>query len=473
MRRVRRFLHSPLPLGEGLGVGARHRRLSPLRCACYKEEVVSVEGNIAMSQSPTAPTIDQLPELIAALPERERELADRLLRVVVVEGQTSPPPEMELWIVRTFGSVEAVLNQRIVRVTNRWTFEGATFNALRSRRPGAGAASSDPPYQAELDERIEQTRGDDFCQPEQRTTADTFGRVRGERMLTASNVAKADGWHGVAIFDEHNPLAIDAGLVADLFAVAPRWAARARETDPAARHLFTLWNCLWRAGASQIHGHAQMTLSRGMAHARVEAQRTAAARYRAAYGATGGDYFADLAAVHTALGLGLAPDGAQGIDSGVAVVGANGEDAASGARGDATQGFASLTPVKEREVILLAPGAQPDDLGALAAPLWRTLDVALHQLGVRSFDVVAYGPPLGAPDASDPADANSDADWAGFPLVARFVDRGAPLSPTPGAATPFGVTPTSDIGALELYGSSVIASDPFDVARALRGETLG
>jgi len=418
------------------------------------------------------PTIDQLPELIAALPDHERALTDRLFQVVVVEGQAVPPPPMEVWVTRTFGSVEAVLNQRIVRVTNRWTFEGATFNALRSRRPGAGAASSDPPYQAELMERIERARGDDFCEPEQRTTADTFGRVRGARMLTASNVAKADGWHGVAIFDEHNPLAIDAGLVADLFVVAPRWAARAQETDPAARHLFTLWNCLWRAGASQIHGHAQMTLSRRMAHARVEAQRAAAARYNAMYGAAGGDYFADLAAIHFALGLGMAADGVHGVS------GADDADGALdavrtasttrreiGANDVATQGFASLTPMKEREVILLARGARPDELGALAAPLWRTLDVALHQLGVRSFDVAAYGPPLGAPDADD-----GDADWAGFPLVARFVDRGAPLSPAPGGPTAFGVTPTSDIGGLELYGSSVIASDPFDVARALRGE---
>lgn len=409
-----------------------------------------------MPPSSSSETIDHLPELIAALPERERALAARLFQVVAVKGRTAPSPEMQDWVRRTFGSVEAVLTQRIVRVTNRWTFEGATFNALRSRRPGAGTASSDPPYQADLDERIARTRGDDFCQPEQRTTADTFGRVRGARMLTASNVAMADGWHGVAIFNEHSPLAIDAGLVADLLDVAPRWAARARATEPTARHLFTLWNCLWRAGASQTHGHAQMTLSQGMAHARVEAQRAAAARYRAAYGAAGGDYFADLAAVHLALGLGMTPADA--------VLG----DAGSGA----AQGFASLTPTKEREVIVLASGAQPDDLGALAAPLWRILDVALHQLGVRSFNVVAYGPPLGAPAPSDPADAD-DSEWASFPLVARFVDRGAPLSATPGSAAPFGVTPTSDMAGLELYGSSVIASDPFDVARALRGAVEG
>src|SRR3712207_8630657 len=39
------------------------------------------------------------------------------------------------WIERSFGSVEAVLEQRIVRVTNRVTLQGTLFNGLRSSRP--------------------------------------------------------------------------------------------------------------------------------------------------------------------------------------------------------------------------------------------------------------------------------------------------------------------------------------------------
>jgi hypothetical protein len=74
-------------------------------------------------------------------------------------------------------------------------------------------------------------------------------------------------------------------------------------------------------------------------------------------------------------------------------------------------------------------------------------------MGVRAFNVALYGPPLDW-DASL-------AGWADIPLVARFVDRGAPLSPT------------SDIAALELFGSSVISSDPFDVARTLRAQAGG
>ncbi len=372
------------------------------------------------------PTIDRLPELIAALPERERVMAERLFHVVITEGEIDPPAEMGPWLERTFGSVEATRHQRIVRVMNRWTFEGATFNPLRSRRPGASNTSvtpaADPP---ELRERIERAQGDDFCQPETRTPADTFGRVRGAQTITASNVAKADGWHGVAIFARHDPLAIDEALVDDLLTTSLGWARQAHHADPAARHLFVLWNCLWRAGASLIHGHAQMTLSHAMAHARVEGQRAAAQRYHAE---TGGDYFTDLASVHEALGLRTTP-------------------------AHAVAGFASLTPVKEREVTLLTFGAQMDDLSRLAAPLWETLRASMGAMGVRAFNVALYGPPLDW-DASL-------AGWNDFPLVARFVDRGAPLSPT------------SDIAALELFGSSVISSDPFDVARTLRAQAEG
>ena len=248
----------------------------------------------------------------------------------------APPPEMEPWLARTFGEVEATLRQRIIRVTNRWTFEGATFNPLRSRRPGSGATQTarQAPAQAgplelppELRERITATEGDDFCDPEHRTPADSFGRVRGQHVVTAANVAKAEGWHSVAIFDRHDPLAIDAALIADLLAVAGAWAQRAHEAENAARYFFLLWNCLQRAGASLIHGHAQMTLSTTMAHARVELWRAAAARYRQE---TGGDYFADLAAVHAALGLAVPV-----VDSPVTM-------------------FASLTPAKEREFVLLA-----------------------------------------------------------------------------------------------------------------------
>lgn len=391
--------------------------------------------------------IDALPEIIAALPARERALVERIFQVVASAGEVVPPVEMMPWLERTFGSVDAVRHQRIVHVTNRWTYEGAIFNALRSRRPGSGASQSVPATaDAELRERIERARGDDFCDPEHHTPADTFGRVRGRHVITASNVAKADGWHGVGIFDRHDPLAIDAPLVEDILSVAGEWADQAHSADRQAIHLFLLWNCLWRAGASLVHGHVQMTISREMPHARVALLRAAAERYRAE---TGGDYFADLVEVHRVLGL-TADDETNDGDE-------DDPDAASGASGGKVERFASLTPIKEREIVLIAPTyydgrLDPAELGGLAETLAPTIQIALNTMGVRSFNVAAYGPPLATPQSTGDS-------WSGFPLIARFVDRGNPLSST------------VDVAALELFGSSVIASDPFEVARILRQTT--
>jgi hypothetical protein len=382
------------------------------------------------------PRIDRLPELIAALPHAERTLADRLFYINASEGMIVPPPEMLPWLERTFGSVDAALHQRIVRVTNRWTFEGTTFNPLRSRRPGSGATQSAQAATVvpeEIRERILASQGDDFCDPLHRTPADTFGRVRGRHVTTAANVAKADGWHGIGIFDRHDPLLIDDELVEDILETAAEWVVRVRDVDQEARHLFLFWNCLWRAGASLVHGHVQMTLSHAMAHARVEQLRVAAQRYRSEWES---DYFADLATVHRALGLAVGDEDEEKVDW-----------------------FASLTPIKERETILLAPTYQdavldPAELAVLSDQLGDSLRAMQERMGVLALNVAIFGPPLGPSkeDRGIPAEGS----WSGFPLVARLVDRGNPLSPT------------SDIAGLELFGSSVVAGDPFETAALFR-----
>jgi hypothetical protein len=66
--------------------------------------------------------------------------------------------------------------------------------------------------------------------------------------------------------------------------------------------------------------------------------------------------------------------------------------------------------------------------------------------GVMSHNMAVYLPPL-SPDGED---------WRRFPPIARLVDRGDPANRA------------SDIGAMELYAASVIASDPFRLADQLR-----
>jgi hypothetical protein len=357
----------------------------------------------------TRPSIAELEDRIAALPPEARAAAERIFAVSSTVGRLDPPAEMRDWITKQFGSVDAVMAQKIVRVTNLVMLEGALFNDLRARRPAEVKGGE------EVRDTIERSHNDPFCHPETGTPADTFGRIRGEHGITASNIAKYDGYHGVLVFDEHDPLVpMDADTMRDRLLTARRWALAANEEDPSAKYYFLIWNCLWRAGGSIVHGHMQMTVTRGMHYPRVEVLRRRALEYDEQYGR---DYFDDLWLVHDALGLGHERDGARV--------------------------FAALTPVKESEVVIL--GRPGEDETSLAGAIARVI-AAYRKQGVVSYNLALLLPPLSA-------DGN---DWRRFPPHARLVDRGDPANKT------------SDIGGMELYAASVVAADPFRLSEALR-----
>jgi hypothetical protein len=357
-------------------------------------------------------SIVELEARIAALPPDARAAAERIYAVSTTTGTLVAPDEMRPWIEKLFGSVESVTSQRIVRVTDRVTLEGALFNDLRARRPMSVPEKSG----AEVAETIRSTENDPFCHPETGTPADDFGRISGRLGVTASNVAKYDGYHGVLVFTAHDPLApMDAAAIADHFTTARKWAEAAVARDPAAPYYFLMWNCLWRAGGSIVHGHMQMTTTHGMHYPKVERLRQAALAYAERHGR---DYFDDVWLVHDALGLGVSVGGARV--------------------------FATLTPVKERELVIL--GMPRSGEGTIAAGVSHALH-ALRSVGVVAHDLALYLPPLAA----------DGADWRRFPPVARLVDRGDPGNRT------------CDIGSMELYAASVIASDPFVMAAALQG----
>jgi hypothetical protein len=348
-----------------------------------------------------------LDSLVAALPAEERARFERIFQVSVTTGCTDPPETIHEWLAEHFGSVDAVRQQRVVRVTNRVVGEGALFNGLRARRPVEPLSKCEG-----LEEAMERSAGGPFCRPMEGTPADTFGRTQGEHCLTASNVAKYDGWHTVVIFENHHPLQFDLDQLCDYLDTAQRWARSAHAADPEACYPFFIWNCLWRSGASILHGHAQMTVTRGSHYARVDGWRRAALAYQAEYGA---DYFADLVSVHRALGLAL--------DQGTATI------------------VPSLTPFKEKEIQILGPLLDAD----LKAALYFLLRTAIDHWGVTSFNLALYQPPL----------APTPEDWQGFPWVFRFLDRGDLQSQT------------SDVGAMEIFAQSVVAADPFCLVNAL------
>jgi hypothetical protein len=353
-------------------------------------------------------SILDLPKRISRLSGVARERADRLLEAVVIEGSTVPPATLEPWLRSTFGSVEAVRHQRLARVTNLATLESAVFATLRSRRPVDGGE-----HPRDLAAEIAATAGDPFCDPEHQTPADAFGRVRGARMVTGANAALADAHHAVLVFDHHDPLALDAGLVQDLFDTGRAWAERARETDPAADRYLLIWNCLWRAGGSIVHGHAQALLGRGRHHAALDRFLRDATAYREAHGA---DLVADLVDLHRDLGL------ARDVAEGVTVI-------------------AHLTPIKERELLVVGRPGMDEREPAFADATWRALSAYHDRLGVRSFNLALWRSPLSVGEN-------------GLPPMVRIVDRGDPMRRP------------SDIGAMELYGTPIVGSDPYELIAA-------
>jgi hypothetical protein len=370
----------------------------------------------------SSPNIFGLADILFSLPNERQARFGRIFHLSSTVGQVVPPDAMEDWITERFGSVDAVRAQYVIKVTNQVTMEGALFNEVRS------IWSPVPLSPEQIAEATEPKGGDPFCDPETLTPADTFsqdgdtpGRVRGQYCITASSLVKLDGYHGLVIFDEHDPLRLTQDRLDDYLDVAWTWAELAHQEDPQARYYLVIWNCLPSAGATLVHGHLQMLLTRDVHYPKVEAWRRAAETYRQTYGE---DYFNDLFEVHIDLGLGFVSEGMRVM--------------------------ASLTPVKEGEIIIMGDAEDYAHPGAFSRPfkraLFKALDTFINHMDVTAFNVAIYCPPLGE---------TSEA-WRGFPIIARLVDRGNPNEPV------------SDVGAMELYAASVIRTDPFRVAEVLR-----
>jgi len=344
-------------------------------------------------------SITNLEEVVDLLPAEEKMLFRRIYAVTTAVGKLRIPQSMESWVRQQFGSVEAVSKQEIVKVTNMVTYEGSLFNRLRASRPMGTKDEKSISVQLR-----DASSKDLFRYPEQNTPEDLFGRVVGKHCITASNVAKYDGLHGVVIFNEFHPLHFSREQIIDYIDVGWEWARRAQAMEPQANYFFFMWNCLWRAGASIRHGHAQVMLTRDRHYNKVEKLRRAALGYRQNYGS---NYFTDLFQAHRSIGCALEKEGVRIL--------------------------AHLTPFKDNEVILMAGKL---DL-SFKERLYEVLACFRDKLDITCFNLSLVTPPL----------AETEESWEGFPVMARLVDRGNLSSQA------------SDVGGMEIYASSVVSSD--------------
>jgi len=388
---------------KGLRPFKKFYSLSPLKGRGTKGEGLVNDLNL---------TIANLEEIVASLPAEEKALFQRIYAVTACTGELRTPPTMESWVRQRFGSVEAVTKQKIVKVTNMVTHEESLFNRLRALRPMG------PKEEKSIDAQLQAASHLDlFRNPENNTPEDLFGRVEGKHCVTASNIAKYDGWHGVIIFNDFNPLHFSQEEIIDYIDTGWEWARRAQAMQPQAKYFFFIWNCLWRAGASIYHGHAQVMLTCDRHYAKIDELRQAALSYRQNYGS---NYFGDQFQIHRSVGCTVEKKGVKIL--------------------------ALLTPFKDNEVILMAKELNL----SLKERIYEVLACFRDRLGVTSFNLSLVTPPLSATKES----------WEDFPVMAQLIDRGDPDNRS------------SDVGGMEIYGASVIASDPLDLAHQLR-QSLG
>jgi len=357
-------------------------------------------------------SIIELPRTISKLKYEEAELFKRFFDVKRTTGRLVIPDEMKPWVKKTFGNIHHVENQEIIKVFNKLTFETAVFNELRAKRPIEAKS-----YESDNDvkEALNKSVGGPFCTPLRMTPSDTFGRIKGKYCVSASNVAKYDGLHGLIIFNKHNPLDFNEKELRDYFKSAMNWFKKAYKNNKKAAYPFLLWNCLWRSAASIIHGHFQLVIGEGAHYAEAEYYNKIRKEYYKKYAQ---DYFSDLYYAHEIIGLGMRRKG--------------------------LRIFTSIVPRKDKEVTLIYDKFKFDN--SFVKAVYKVTRSLVKDFGVMSFNLGIILPPL-----------NKDAEWKGFPIIARIVDRGN-LS-----------NKTTDIGGMELYArTNIIGTDPYKVFEKIK-----
>ncbi len=349
---------------------------------------------------------------IKKLSQSVKERFDRIYKYWETVGKLVPPKEMTSWIQTQFGELCGVVKQDFIKITNIVTYEGSVFNDLRTKRP----IVFDGNFERVLQD-IENTKNGAFAHPKISTPADTFGRVRGKYSITASNIAKYDGLHGLVIYSEHNPLLFSRRRVRDYFAVAKKWFIKAHKSNLKALYPMYTWNCLWKAGASMIHGHAQLVLTEGQAYAKVESLRIATHNYQERYKS---NYFEDVYYIHKKLGLAFERDDIRIISK--------------------------LTPIKDKELLLIS-NKFDDNLATVVSDVLTTLK---EKMAVASFNLSIILPPM-----EETAEV-----WDHMPIIVRIVDRGKLT------------TQTADVGVMELYAQSIIETSPYEVYKELKSALL-
>ncbi|XP_019627622.1 PREDICTED: uncharacterized protein LOC109472346 [Branchiostoma belcheri] len=338
---------------------------------------------------------------------------DDIYQVTRKSGQVVIPDTFQTkvlkWLGNNYDLLKDVKLQFVTTVFNLITHESSVFNPIRSKRPGV--ATGDRDVASYVDELAKETENDcDFCAYQFKTAEDTFGRIESTHSATAANTFKYDSFHALILLKTHHPTAFSEEQFMDFTSTAMKWFMKCYDTDKQYRYPHLMWDSLPKASASQVHPHAQASLSAARHYGLMEHLHLSAEHYADQH--DGDNYFSHLLQIHNALGLTTFLGNASAM--------------------------AYLTPKKDHEVFIMSRTSGEDFFRLI----YYTIRTFIDDLKLPAFSMAMFLPrlePFSAPTSED------------IPAVARIITRGPPDNPR------------NDISSMELFGASNVNVDPFAV----------
>lgn len=341
-------------------------------------------------------TILDLPRKYKEFSKEDKEAFDRIYSFKERTGELILTNEMKPMVKKQFGSISKVEKQKILRVDNKWMFQGTLFNSIRANRP---ISTKHSVTKNDLKKMYEK---EFFSKPLINTPEDVFGRIKSKHCVTCSNFAKYDAVHGLTIFKEPNPLKISKEAFKDHVETSLKWFEKAINYKQEFVFPIIGWNSLWKAGASLVHGHFQLLLgedaygyAKKLNHTRLEYAKLEVR-----------NYFDDLYDIHKKLGLGKE----------VAKI----------------KYFSCINPRRGKDIMIIGKELN----GSFINLLYKIINTLITKSGMDSFNMNIVLPPL-----------NYLKEWEGFPVIAHVLSRGS-LSNN-----------TSDIGVMEILNDQYVVSD--------------
>eukprot|EP01135_Chromosphaera_perkinsii_P010535 Nk52_evm45s2152 gene=Nk52_evmTU45s2152 len=376
------------------------------------------------------------------------ELCSRIYRFNVTHGTQQIPEQLQEKVKVWFRqhpeedpqkAVKRALEQTVLRIINKWTLEQTVYNELRGKRPINSAAptrrvSNNNIKNSSSGESKNNVHPDcDFCRPHLFTAVEPWGRIERSTLVSASNVAKCSGAHGMFVFKEHDPISYVRDtplLICDIVQASREWFNGAHRHYGSACYPMLTWNCLGRAGASQHHGHCQLFLAEDVPFGQHLVYADAALRYQQEHQS---DYFSDVTKLHSAVGL--------SVDVGESVV------------------LGTLTSKAGKEVVVMANldllgegnSASDSAWNDFAKAIYLCLNTFLGRLGVTAFNVGVYFPQIGVSKEQEEIGFPKT-----FPVYARIVDRGDPQCKT------------TDMCGTEIFAQHCSPDNPVDIINSIR-----